>query len=290
MKITILGGRGQIGSLLLNHLRHQHDVVATSRTISAGYLQFDPFHDDWARLGNPEVVINCVGLIEPTRVMSFHRIHVELSQLLINHRAAMGNPRIIQISALGASASSTIEFLKTKGIADEFLCHHPNCIVVRPSIVCTHQTMIVRKLLLLSRIARYTLGVLFIPNGFLETRIQPIMPDDLSDLIDHLCVSDTEGIINAVGPERYSFRNILNQLREHVEQTIHVVELPRTSMSLFIKRILIPLFPRLVNDQQYELLFCDNIADAAPVEKILGRPLTVARQYFDRAFSTYAHP
>jgi uncharacterized protein YbjT (DUF2867 family) len=289
MKIIILGARGQIGTQLYSHLRQKHTVIGTSRASSDVYFRFDPFRDPWSMLGECDVLINCAGQIEPEKAMSFHRIHVELTQLILSNREAMGNPKIIQISALGASSESAIEFLKTKGVADNLLLAHHNTVAVRPSIVCTHKTMIVRKMLMLSRIARFTLGLIAVPSGFLTTRIQPIMPIDLAKLVEVLCLSDAEGILNAVGPEALSFAELMEMLFLCNLQKVRIMEIPGTWTTFAVTRILIPLFPKLIAEQQYQLLFVDNTADAAPIQKLLNSSLSFTRPFFINEFSHADH-
>src|SRR5687768_12716229 len=103
MKIMILGASGQIGSVIYGALKASNNVVGTSRRQSGEFLKFDPFKDDWSALGKCQVLINCIGQIEATSTFKFYKIHVELTQLMLKNRGLIGNPRIIQISALGAS-------------------------------------------------------------------------------------------------------------------------------------------------------------------------------------------
>ena len=145
MRIVVLGASGQIGSVIYNGLKDRHVVLGTSRKASADCVRFDPFQDNWHVLGTVDVLINCIGQIEATSSSSFHHIHVDLTKRIIAHRQQIGNPTILQISALGASAAHNVEFLRTKGIADDLLLQHAETAVIRPSIVCTHRTMIVRK-------------------------------------------------------------------------------------------------------------------------------------------------
>ena len=133
MRIIILGASGQIGSFLFEDLRSKYTVTGTSRKSSTSLLRFDPFLDDWSALGEADVVINCIGQIQESSSCSFKKIHLGISKKLIENRMLLGDPRIIQISALGASAIHPVEFLRTKGEADDYLLQFPDTVVARPS-------------------------------------------------------------------------------------------------------------------------------------------------------------
>lgn len=286
MRIMVLGATGQIGSIIYNGLKHKYEVVGTSRNHHSDLVQFDPFHDDWSILGKTDVLINCVGQID-ARKSSFFHVHVELTKRIIENRDVIGAGKIIQISALGASAQHDVAFLRTKGIADDLLLRQAGTVVIRPSIVCTHRTMIIKKMLLLSSIGRSLLGVVPIPKGFLKTKIQPLMPQDLVNLIARVCLNATSQIVNAVGPAALSFEEIIRVMMTTRKQSLRLIEVPKPIMDVFIKNIVSAMFSEVINSQQYQLLFEDNIADAKMAEEILGRPMMSTWDFFINEF-TYA--
>ena len=177
----LLGASGKIGleirkAFAANDTRHS--LICCSRGIWKGevlpgetWLQFDPFSDQWLSLGKLDVVINAIGAISESKEMSFERIHGGVTSAILKHHAAVGNSRIVQISALGADAASSLGFLRTKGQADDLLLQEDDTVVLRPSIVCTPDTMLSQKLRKLLTIARFGLGKLLVPNGFPHTRV-----------------------------------------------------------------------------------------------------------------------
>ena len=285
MRIIVLGASGQIGSVIYEELRRFHIVIGTSRKPSNEFIQFDPFAGDWSALGKSDVLINCVGQIEATAKSSFHHVHVDMTKLIIAHSAKLGDPRIVQISALGASSNHEVEFLKTKGMADDLLLQHPNVAIIRPSIVCTHQTMIVKKMLMLSNLSRFLFGVVPVPTGFLKTRIQPIMPQDLIDLVQQVSVAGEVKAVDAVGAEALSFGEIIRLLMKHSKRRFKVVEVPKAASDLVVKNILSRLLPRVINAQQYQLLFQDNVASVEGCKELLGRTPVSTREFFEAQFA-----
>lgn len=285
MKIVVLGASGQIGSVLYNGLKDTHEVIGTSRKASANYLQFDPFQENWSALGDVDVLINCIGQIEATGTSNFHHVHVDLTRRILAHRQQIGSSAILQVSALGASAEHEVVFLRTKGIADELLLQYADTAIIRPSIVCTHRTMIVKKMIMLSILGRVLSGVLPVPEGFLETRIQPVMPQDLVDLVKKMCFDRKARIVNAVGPEAISFRELFQVMMESRHQKVKIFEVPKRLSDLIVKNLVSGLFPKIINAQQYQLLFEDNVADVAVTEQILGRQLMSTRKFFKNEFT-----
>lgn len=285
MKVTILGATGQIGSIIFNNLSHHHKVFGTTRRPATPFFRFDPFHDDWSLLGESDVIINCIGMIDATRLRTFDHIHVGITKTIIKNRERIGNPRIIQISALGASASHHVEFLRTKGIADDLLLEQENTIVVRPSIVCTPGTMIVKKLLMLLRIARYTAGRVFVPDGFLATRIQPVMPDDFLSAIAVLCTkAAAPKVLEIGGPLRLSFQELVAMMFAMKGRKPEVLPVPRRFSDPLFKYVISRLFPGVISAQQYELLFQDNVVDTRVFENIIGRETLSPEPFFIKEF------
>lgn len=289
MKILILGATGQIGGMLYESLKANHTVIGTTRKSSTTLVQFDPFADEWSILRNIDVIVNCIGQIDSTRACSFSKIHVQLAERLIANRRVLGNPRIIQISALGATPNHGVEFLRTKGQADDYLMQFDNVVIVRPSIVCTSGTMMVRKMRMLHSLSRRMLGVILIPKGFPATRIQPVMPKDFAAIVENLCTaSRPPTLINITGPERISFADIMSTMFLSRGSKHTLLQIPKAWTDVLVKYCVVRLFPKLITLQQYELLFIDNVADHAMAEQHLARPLTSTKEFWKQQLSTNA--
>ena len=273
MKILIIGASGQVGKELYHYLSSQNEnaVTGTSRNSHPGLLKFDPFKDDWSSLGKFDVVINSVGAIYPTLEFPFEKIHGQLTALIVKNLSLMGDPRVIQISVLGAEENSEIAFLRTKAIADNLLLKQKNTFILRPSIICTHRTMLIQKILFLIKAAKI-FGFVILPKGFLDHKIQPILIQDLSMMIENLCKVDyPENIIPLVGPEEISFRNLIEFALEKSTKKIKLIEINRRLIEFFVKNFLNTFFPRLLSYDQFRLLFADNTADVNHATILLGR-------------------
>lgn len=283
-RIVILGANGQIGSYIYGYLRkHFPEILITAcvREIPAHvhcnkYTIFHPFADDWQQLGKTDVLINCIGIIKETKNFSFEQAHIGLTRLMLQNRHLLGNPKIIQISALGAARDSRADFLSTKGEADELLLRHSRAVVVRPSIVCTPDTVFAQKLKLFIRMSQYLMNRLPFPEHTLQTRIQPIMPEDLAAIVTKLCFTDYHpAIVNAVGPDEISLQELIQLTNKHIS-LIPICQAVADPCIKFVAAVM----PDLINRQQYELLLQHNIADTRPVESLLGRVTHSTKEFW----------
>jgi len=284
MNIVVLGASGQIGLPILEKLASsfpERMIIGTSRTgkisLSQSYpniqiLRFDPFSDDWNVLGQPHVIINSIGQIQESPAFTFERVHKGITQKILANRKRLGNPRIIQISALGAGQHPDVSFLHTKALADSLLLTQPNTYVVRPSIVCTPNTMLVKKFKILYDISKVALGKLLVPKGFANTKIQPIAIQDLAEVLASCCTHENPPrIIHAVGPTTMSFHEIIMLMAEVNQHKIRLMEVPRNIVESFVKYFVCTWLPNVINYDQFQLLFRDNIAESYEVESLLGR-------------------
>lgn len=283
MKFLILGGNGRIGKIIADALRVRHPQAVILRTTLKAcppaqegldqWLQFDPFDDDWGQLPYVDLVVNAVGAIRATRNMPFSKVHVGLTQSMLVHRVALGSPRIVQVSAIGADPAHKSAFLATKGQADALLLAEPDTLVVRPSIVCTPGTMLSRRLDQLIQIAKVGFGKLLVPAGFPATRVQPILPEDLGRIIAAACDADLTGIVEAVGPAPLSFEELLRAKASAQGMALRLIGVPRAIMEGFVQHFVAVWFPQTLSRDQFRLLFEDNIGDPSLATRLNGQPL-----------------
>lgn len=276
-RICVLGASGQIGSVLMTRIAldfPEAEVIGcvrkrVSSTAHAASLRFNPFADDWRTLGKVDVLINSIGIIEETDDLTFEKAHQGLTALMLANREKLGNPKLIQISVLGADAESPSPFLRTKAKADEALLKYSRTVVIRPSIVCTPGTVMVQKLRMLGRMSRWLGGYLPFPAQFAQTRIQPVLADDLARLVSICCATDQHpALIEAVGPEAYSLRQLIRYVGK---RPIRLVPFPQTWFNALFP-LGARLLPGLLNRGQLHLLERHNVADVKVFQKLLGHP------------------
>lgn len=281
MRIAILGGSGQIGAIItkeVNKAFQDADILSCSRSgKGVNGFKFNVFQDDWSGLGKLDVIINSVGIIEEKGSNTFDKIHKGTIQKIINERQKLGNPKIIHISVLGANKTSPSRYASSKGLADEVLMQEENWNIIRPSFVCTPGTAIVGKVLMLKKMAKWQLGLLPCPAHFLLAKFQPVMGEDIAECVIEIIKQNlSKKLIYATGPELYTLED---WIRIAGDNKIKILKIPKALIDLPF-RMVIKVFPQIMNMDQYLLLGQDNIHEHSLFENILKRKPASTRPFW----------
>lgn len=224
MNILLTGATGFIGSHLLRALTASgHRVRACVRNPVAAAREFngpDYIHCDFSRdidvalwhgrLERIDVIINAVGIIRETRKQRFDILHRDTPIALFRAAAECGVKRVIQISALGADASSQSHYHLSKRSADDTLCGLPlDWVILRPSIVYGAGA---KSMSLFRALAALPVTPM-VADG--RQPLQPIHIDDLVHAVQH-CVEHQQTLrktIDLVGPEPIAMHDMLQRQR-----------------------------------------------------------------------------
>jgi uncharacterized protein YbjT (DUF2867 family) len=279
MNVLLVGASGFIGKRLARALRmHGHAVVCAARDPSqapcARSIVVDFTRDiraeDWLpRLAGIDVVINAAGILREDSRQTFESIHVRAPVALFTACATAGVRKVIQISALGADESARSGYHLSKRRADEFLAKLPlEWVIVQPSVVYGPGGTSAR---LFTELA--TLPLIPLP-GSGEQRIQPLHIDDLIEGIIALLQDRAASCsrIPFVGQEALTLAAFLAHLRA-------AMELPPARF-LRIPFGLVRVAARLgrhwrgslLDSETLDMLVRGNTGDAAPLQRLLGRP------------------
>jgi uncharacterized protein YbjT (DUF2867 family) len=282
VKALIVGATGFIGARLARAFASRgHSVIRASRGASPGthdrVLDYSvPIDvDALAReLAGIDIVVNAVGILRERGAQTFEALHVRGPRALFAACVAAGVPRAIQISALGAEPDAKARYHRSKYEADAYLVQSTlDFAVVRPSLVYgtggASATMF-------DRLA--ALPVIPLPAGGTQ-RVQPVHIDDLVDAVVRLAESPValDVTLSVVGPEPLTLREFLSQLRRAIGLgRARFFAIPRALVALAAR--LGDRLPRaLLDSETLGMLERGNVADAAPLEKLLGRkPRAVA--------------
>ena len=274
MRIAILGGTGQIGSVITCELLKafpKAEILSCSRGGGSQEhnRKFNVLKDDWTILGKLDYIINSVGIIEQNGENTFKSIHIDVVKKIIKRKKSLGNPMIIHISVLGANTNSRSKYSSSKGRAEEILTDTERWNIIKPSFVCSPETTIVKKIRMMKNMSRWFMGFLPIPAQFLKSEFQPVMVEDISELVKQCIYQNlNQEVIYATGEETYTLRDWINITGKG---GIKIIEIPKwfvdATFSLFTL-----LFPKIMNKEQYELIQYDNIySDNHKFHQILKR-------------------
>jgi len=215
MNILIVGVSGFIGQHLYHALSQQgYSVTGCSRqqVPNINWQAFDFKQDaaDWqCLLQNMDVVINAVGIYEPSETQSFLQVH-ELGPKKLFDACQKYNIRVIQISAIGAEQENPVtDFLKSKRNADQYLLKSdlPH-VVLYPGIVLGEQGNSTRQLSLLARL--YCTLLVFPRDKTLPLISIHQLTHHITDTIKHWPDTKQAQVLTAT-PE--TMKNLLSNLR-----------------------------------------------------------------------------
>src|SRR5690606_24786813 len=276
LQVLVLGG-GLIGGALCDALaRRGHSLFLATRSgtrragVDALALDFNALPDGNALAGalaGIDVLVNTVGIFRATAQQSFDAVHVKGPQALFGAARMAGVQRVVQLSALGADAGSSLPYFASKGRAEEALRQTGiGHAIVRPSLVFSPQGQSTRWF---ARLA--SLPLLPLPDGGTQ-QIQPVHLQDLVDALVRLVdAPEVPAALDAVGPQPLMLRDDLSLFRHAmgaVGWTVPVpVALPRAGA-----RAGAAVSPQLpVDPDALSMLDAGNTADPMPMHRWLGR-------------------
>ncbi len=269
----IFGGSGQIGRNLIRKLtKNNYRVTVVTRNIhqksykiktqaNAGYIdivEVNIFDEKKIRrlFENTDVCINLVGILyESNKGNSFENIHTIFPSILSKLSKEYSLKHFIHISALGINEAHDSNYAKSKLEGENrILKNFPLATILRPSVVFSvDDNFTTNFMTLLNRMPVFPLYY----SG--KTKFMPIHCSDLTDVIFKVISNKIYSkIIECVGPEQISFKEILERLLKLVEKKRLLLPLP-LSLAMITSKFF-ELFPKpLITQDQLRLLKYDNI-------------------------------
>ena len=269
----IFGGSGQIGRHLIRKLtKNNYQVTVVTRNLhqkgyviktqaNAGYIDIveaNIFDEVKIRklFSKTDICINLIGILyEKRRSSTFKNIHSNFPSLLAKLCKEYKIQQFIHFSALGIDKATDSDYAKSKLEGEiNIQKNFPLATILRPSVVYSvDDNFTTNFMTLLNRLPAFPLYY----NG--RTKFMPIHCSDLTDIV-YLVISKNihSKIIECVGPETISLKDILNKLLKLINKNRFLFSLP-----LFVANIsasFFQLFPTpLITRDQIKLLQYDNI-------------------------------
>ncbi|WP_107857047.1 NAD-dependent epimerase/dehydratase family protein [Neisseria subflava] len=275
MNIIIFGGSGFIGSRTVQILKEQgHQVCTPDRRA------FDFLHpnETAARrlLEGQDVLINCIGIMS-RHAQILETVHYHTPRQLATWAKAAGVKRWVQLSALGADPSHSINFVGSKGRGDDAIAQNDISIAIaRPSVVYGRGGTSCELFIKLA-----CLPLLPLPEGG-RFPLQPVHLADVAEGLAKLAVqADTDhSIINMAGSQTLTLAKYLTTIR----QTLH--HKPPQRILSFPLRLLNPALPLanilsngIISRDSFSLLKQGSCADYSDFAALLGREPLAAENF-----------
>ena len=217
-KILILGGSGFVGRHLCEKLAAgpYRATVVTRRLSNARHLQMLPMVDiaELPRLDSTalmpllaehDAVVNLVAILHGNEA-AFEKAHVQLPLALAKACDAVGQRRIVHISALGASLDGPSMYQRSKARGEAVLLGSGlDVSVLRPSVIFGTEDHF------LNTFARLQQLFPVIPLAAASARFQPVWVEDVARALLE-CLEDKSTIgqtYEACGPEVFTLKQLV---------------------------------------------------------------------------------
>ena len=269
----IFGGSGQIGRNLIRKLtKNEFRVTVVTRNIhqksyiiktqaNAGYIDvIEANIFDEKKLRNlflkNDICINLIGILfEQKKGNTFKNIHTVFPSLLAKLSKEYNLKHFIHLSALGINEALDSNYAQSKLQGEnEVLKNFPLATILRPSVVYSvDDNFTTNFMTLLNRLPFFPLYY----NG--NTKFAPIHCSDLTDTIHYIISNNIYSkIIECVGPEIISFKEILNRLLRLIGKKRILLPFPLQLARISARFFEIMPKPLLTRDQ-LRLLKYNNI-------------------------------
>ena len=110
------------------------------------------------------------------------------------------------------------------------------------------------------------LGIVTLPVHFMTAKFQPVMGEDLAELIAKLVASKQSGIFYATGPKVMTLAEMIGKSKSKIK----IIRLPKWATH-WLFMVITSFKNPFMNRDQYYLLAADNVHDNSGMENILGR-------------------
>ncbi len=296
----IFGGTGQIGSSLARKLtKNGYKVTIVTRSIhQKGLFIKSSGNQGWIELveanifdeqkirklfEHSDICINLIGILFEKRGSTFKNIHSLFPSILSKLCREYNLNQFIHISALGINEAVDSKYAISKLEGEKNILNtFPKATILRPSVVFSSSdnfsTQFMKLLSILPVFPLYYSG---------RTKFMPIHCSDLTDIILHVISRNVDSnIIECVGPEVKTFKEILQNLLDLIDKKRFLLPLPLQIANFSAKFFQLMPKPLLTVDQ-LKLLKYDNIPSGKyKTNDQLGLP---SKRFFKEEVEKYCY-
>ena len=164
---------------------------------------------------------------------------VENTKRLFRAAQEAGVRRFVHVSIVKPDAKSSLPYYSGKGILEQTLMNSKlSYAIVRPTVIFGKEDILINNIAWLVR--RFPV---FAVPGSGSYRLQPIYVEDMADLMLKAGEASENQVIDAVGPEVYTFDTLVRLIASVLRRRVLIVHLP-ARLALFLSQII----SKFVND------------------------------------------
>ena len=291
MKIAVTGSFSYSGKYITKRLLERGEDVITltghpdrpdpfNRQVKVYPLDFDEAGMTGS-LGGVDVLVNTYW-VRFDKGDNTQPSAVENTRILINAAKAAGVKRIVHISIANPSADSTLPYYWGKAANEKTVIESGlSYAILRPTVLVGKEDILINNIAYLLR--RFPF---FLIPGDGTYGIQPVFVEDLADLAVEGVYSRQNYIIDAVGPDSYTFKDLVKLIGEKIGANRQLISVPpqlallaARFLSLFVKDVI--LTPEEVDGLMANLLVSKEPARAKTLFKdwLEENKYTVGKKY-----------
>jgi NADH dehydrogenase len=215
-------------------------------------------------LDGAAAVVNLVGVLYEAGRQDFEALHTTAAKSLAEQATGVGVERFVQVSAIGADATSPSKYAQTKARGEQAVrTALPHASIVRPSIVFGPEDDFFNRF---SAMANLSPVLPLIGGG--ATRFQPVYAGDVGAAIaaalrDPLTAGRT---FELGGPGVYTFRELMELMLRETRHRRALVPVPIPLARIMgrsgdLQTKLLPFLAPQITSDQVAMLQRDNVAD-----------------------------
>jgi NADH dehydrogenase len=190
-----------------------------------------------------------------------HEQAVANSRVLFAAAAAAGVQRIVHISITNPSLTATDSYFRGKAQVEQALAESgvPSHAIARPAILFGRGGVLVNNIAwLLRRLPVFAIGG---RGGYM---LRPIHVDDLATLCTDLGARNDDVVLDAVGPESVTFRELVEAIRAAVGSRSLIVPVPGAAIPALASVLGLVLRDTLLTPEEYRSMAAGLADSAAP--------------------------
>jgi uncharacterized protein YbjT (DUF2867 family) len=273
-KVVVFGGTGFLGRRVVQHLLdHGFAVRVASRhpqrgerifrdKISALELVRADIGEDAstrAAVMGTFGVVNAVSLYVEQGSLTFHSVHVEAAARVASHSRNSGVVRLAHVSGIGADASSTSPYIRSRGEGENAVrAAFAAATIIRPSVMFGPDDAFLTPLIGLLR--KFPVFPMFAGG---QTALQPAYVEDVGEAIARIFdAAQAETVYELAGSRLYTYRELLQTVSNRIGVRRALVPVPFAMWQILASFAeFLPEPP--ITRNQVELMKIDNVASTA---------------------------
>ncbi len=232
-------------------------------------------------LGGADTLYNTYWVRFPRGVVTFERA-VANSEVLFRAAHAAGVRRIVHVSITNPSIDSPFAYFRGKARVEEVLrASGVGHAIVRPTVVFGKEDILINNIAYVLR----RLPFFGVP-GSGTYRLRPVSVEDVADLCVQAGEHETDEVVDAVGPETFTFEELVRLIAQTVGSRSWIVHVPTAASFLAASAIGVGVRDVVVTRDELEGLMANLVTTNGPATgtRLLSEWLTenanrVGRRY-----------